>query len=122
MQKLLTLITQLLNSFSKLLKGGDRWFLVIDEVIVAEDNLLTRNAQLEQSRIEEMRREDFNRRYESQRSVSTDRLTLSEIWATLNPVSLFNFLRYSLSDIFWIDNIASSLRRELISIFVMSFV
>ena len=100
MQKLLTLITQLLNSFSKLLKGGDRWFLVIDEAIVAEDNLLTRNAQLEQSRIEEMRREDFNRRYESQRSVSTDRLTLSEIWATLNPVSLFNFLRYSLSDIF----------------------
>ena len=100
MQKLLTLITQLLNSFSKLLKGGDRWFLVIDEVIVAEDNLLTRNAQLEQSRIEEMRREDFNRRYESQRSVSTDRLTLSEIWATLNPVSLFNFLRYSLSDVF----------------------
>lgn len=100
MQKLLTLITQLLNSFSKLLKGGDRWFLVIDEAIVAEDNLLTRNAQLEQGRIEEMRREDFNRRYESQRSVSTDRLTLSEIWATLNPVSLFNFLRYSLSDIF----------------------
>ena len=100
MQKLLTLIAQLLKSFGKLLKGGDRWFLVIDEAIVAEDNLLTRNAQLEQGRIEEMRREDFNRRYESQRSVSTDRLTLSEIWATLNPVSLFNFLRYSLSDIF----------------------
>ena len=100
MQKLLNLIANLFESLRNLLMGGDRWFLVIDEMIVAQENLVTRQAQLEQSRVQAMRRDDFNRRYELQRSASIERLTLLEIWVTLSPISLFKFLRYALSDVF----------------------
>ncbi len=99
MQKLLYLIAELLQSLVNFLKGDDRWFLVIDEGVVAQEHLLIRQTQLEQMRVQAMRREDLNRRFESQRSVAQERLTFLEIWATLNPMSVFKFLRYSLSDV-----------------------
>ena len=72
---------------------------MIDEVVVAQETIELRNMQLEEKRINSARRDDFNRRYELQCLNSSDHLTFSEIWSTLNPISIFNFLRYSLSDV-----------------------
>ena len=99
MQNLLALISSLLQALVNVLKGDDRWFLVIDEEIIDQENLANLHKQLKQSQDQALRRDDFNRRYESQCFVSSDRLTISEIWLTLNPISLFNFLRYALSDV-----------------------
>ncbi len=99
MQNLLALISNLLQSFVNVLKGGDRWFLVIDEVIIDQENMANLHKQLEQRQDQIVSRDNFNRRYESQCSISSDRLTIFEIWLTLSPISLFKFLRYSLSDV-----------------------
>ena len=99
MQKLLALFTNLFQTLFNVLKGGDRWFLVIDEVVVAQETIESRNKQLEEKRINSARRDDFNRRYELQCRNSSDHLSFSEIWSTLNPISIFNFLRYGLSDV-----------------------
>ena len=98
MQNLLALISSILQSFLNALKGGDRWFLVIDEVIVDQENLANLHKQLEQRQDGFVRRDTFNRRYEALCSLSSGRLTISEIWSSLGPISLFKFLRYALSD------------------------
>ena len=99
MQILLALISSLFQRLLNVLKGGDRWFLVIDDVIVDQENMANLYKQLEQRQDQVVRRDDFNRRYESQCFVSSDRLTISEIWSTLSPSSLLKFLRYTLSDV-----------------------
>ena len=81
------------------LKGGESWFLVIDEVIVAQEDFANQQKQLEQRRDQAIRRDGFNRCYESQCFVSSNRLTFNEIWMTLSPISVFKFLRYALSDV-----------------------
>ena len=99
MQKILALIISLFQRLTTVLKGGDRWFLVIDEVIVAQEDLVNLEKQFEQRRDQVALQDYFNRRYEFQSSFSSDCLTISEIWATLNPISLLKFLRYALSDV-----------------------
>ena len=99
MQKLLSLISSFFQWLATALKGGESWFLVIDEVIVAQEDFANQQKQLEQRRDQAIRRDGFNRFYESQCFVSSDRLTLSEIWMTLSPISVFKFLRYALSDV-----------------------
>ena len=99
MQKLLSLIGSLIQSLPNALKGGESWFLVIDEGIVAQEDFANLQKQLEQRRDQAIRRDGFNRCYESQCFVSSDRLTFSEIWITLSPISIFKFLRYALGDV-----------------------
>jgi len=99
MQKLLSLISSLFQWLANALKGGESWFLVIDEVIVAQEDFANQQKQLEQRREQVIRQDRFNRCYESQCVVSSDRLSLSEIWITLSPISVFKFLRYALSDV-----------------------
>ena len=113
MQKLLSLVSSLFQWLAKALKGGESWFLVIDEVIVAQEDFANQQKQLEQRQDQAMRRDDFNRRYESQCFTSSSRLTFLEIWMTLSPISLFKFLRYSLSDVVW------SINHNLITYFVV---
>ena len=99
MQKLLSLISSLFQWLSTALKGGDSWFLVIDEVVIAQEDFANQQRQLEQRRDQSIRQDGFNRRYESQCFMSSDRLTFSEIWTTLSPISVLKFLRYALSDV-----------------------
>ena len=99
MQKLLSLISSLFQWLSKALKGGESWFLVIDKAVVAQEEFANQQRQLEQRRDQSIRHDRFNRIYESQCFVSSDRLTLYEIWMTLSPISVFKFLRYALSDV-----------------------
>ena len=99
MQKLLSLISNLFEWLSNALKGGESWFLVIDEVVIAQEDFANQQRQLEQRRDQSIRQDGFNRRYESQCFMSSDRLTFIEIWMTLSPISVFKFLRYALSDV-----------------------
>ena len=88
MQKLLALFTNLFQTFFNVLKGDDRWFLVIDEVVVAQEIIESRNKQLEEKRINSARRDDFNRRYELQCLNSSDHLSFSEIWSLMGVKGL----------------------------------
>ena len=99
MQKSLSLISSLIQWLANALKGGESWFLVIDEGIVAQEDFANQQKQVEQRRDQVIRRDVFNRCYESQCFVSSERLTFSEIWMTLSPISIFKFLRYALSDV-----------------------
>ena len=99
MQKSLSLISSLIQWLANALKGGESWFLVIDEGIVAQEDFANQQKQLKQSRDQAIRRDGFNRCYESYCFMSSNRLTFSEIWMTLSPVSIFKFLRYALSDV-----------------------
>ena len=99
MQKSLSLIISLTQWLASALKGGESWFLVIDEGILAQEDFANQQKQLEQRRDQAIRRDRFNRSYESQCFLSSDRLTFSEIWMTLSPISIFKFLRYALSDV-----------------------
>ena len=99
MQKSLSLISRLILWLANALKGGESWFLVIDEGIVAQEDFANQQKQVEQRRDQVIRRDVFNRCYESQCFVSSERLTFSEIWMTLSPISIFKFLRYALSDV-----------------------
>ncbi len=99
MKKLLSLISNLFQWLSNALKGGESWFLVIDEVVIAQEDFANQQRQLEQRRDQSIRQDGFNRRYESQYFMSSDRLTFIEIWTTLSPISVFKFLRYALSDV-----------------------
>ena len=102
MQKILVLISSLFQRLSNALRGGDSWFLVIDEVIIAQEDLVILQKQFDQRRDQAVLKDSFNRRYESQSFFSSNRLTISEIWITLSPISLSKFLRYSLSDVVWL--------------------
>ncbi len=93
------MISSLIQWLANALKGGESWFLVIDEDIVAQEDFANQQRQLEQRRDQSIRHDRFNRIYESQCFVSSDRLTLYEIWMTLSPISIFKFLRYALSDV-----------------------
>ncbi len=99
MQKLLSLVSSLFQWLPNALKGGESWFLVIDEVVIAQEDFANQQRQFEQRRYQSIRQDGFNRRYESQCFMSSDRLTFNEIWTTLSPISVFKFLRYALSDV-----------------------
>ena len=93
------MISSLIQWLANALKGGESWFLVIDEVVIAQEHFADQQRQLEQRRDQSIRQDGFNRRYESQCFMSSDRLTFNEIWTTLSPISVFKFLRYALSDV-----------------------
>ena len=99
MQKLLSLISSFFLWLSKALNGGESWFLVIDEAVAVQEDFVNQQRQFLQRRDQSIRQDKFNRRYESQCFMSSDCLTLNEIWMTLSPISIFKFLRYSLSDV-----------------------
>ena len=99
MQNLLVLISNLFQQFGRLLSGGDRWFLVLDEGLVIQENSARQYKQSQYAVPVRLRRENFNRQYEAQRQFSSKSLTIVEIWSVLNPFSIVNFLRYSLSDV-----------------------
>ena len=99
MQNLLAFIPRLFQQFAKLLKGGDNWFLVIDEDFVAQETNIIQEKNLADKKIQLLRKDNFNRAYESNRRLSSKRLALGELWATLNPLSVLSFLRYALSDV-----------------------
>ena len=99
MQNLLALISNLFQQFGRLLSGGDRWFLVLDEGLVIQENSARQYKQSQYAVTVRLRRENFNRQYEAQRQFSSKSLTIVEIWSVLNPFSIVNFLRYSLSDV-----------------------
>jgi len=99
MQNLLAFIPRLFQQFAKLLKGGDNWFLVIDEDFVAQETNIIQEKNLADKKIQLLRKDNFNRTYESNRRLSSERLSLGELWATLNPLSVLSFLRYALSDV-----------------------
>ena len=99
MQNLLAFIPRFFQQFAKLLKGGDNWFLVIDEDVVAQETNIIQEKNLADKKIQLLRKDNFNRTYESNRRLSSERLSLGELWATLNPLSVLSFLRYALSDV-----------------------
>ena len=73
--------------------GGDHWFLVLEPTSQeAQENsqqlTIARHAITEQARD-----------YEKNNQVFTGALSLKEIWAILNPLAIFKFLRYALSDV-----------------------
>ena len=74
--------------------SGDRWFLILDPTSQeTPDNSYwiksTKQAIDERARDYEKRNQRF-----------TKALSLSEAWTILNPLSILEFLRYSLSDVF----------------------
>ena len=99
MQNVPALIRSFFQQFASLLKGGDNWFLVIDEAFVAQEISALQDKKHENHQLQKIRQDDFNREYESDRRLSTESLTLEELWSTLNPFSIFRFLRYTLSDV-----------------------
>ena len=99
MQNLLALISNFFQQFGRLLSGGDRWFLVLDEGLLIQENSARQYKQSQYADPQRLRRENFNRQYEAQRQFSSEGLTIAEIWSVLNPFSIVNFLRYSLSDV-----------------------
>ena len=99
MQSILRIFLDVFQRFSKLLKGEDSWYLVIDEALVAQEASDNRAKKTAAFHLQIQRKDHFNRIYESNRRFSSSRLSLGEIWATLSPFSIFKFLRYSLSDV-----------------------
>ena len=71
----------------------DRWFLVLDPTSQeAPDNSYW--AEDDKQAIDERARD-----YEKRNQKFTENLSIHEAWATLNPLSIIQFLRYSLSDV-----------------------
>ena len=70
----------------------DRWFLILDP---------TTQEAPDTSWIEDTNQAGDSRArdYEKRNHEFTKALTLHEVWAILNPLSIFQFLRYSLSDV-----------------------
>ena len=99
MQNVPALIRSFFQQIVSLLKGGDNWFLVIDEAFVAQEISALQDKKHENNQLQRFRQDDFNRQYESDRRLSTESLTLEELWSTLNPFSILRFLRYTLSDV-----------------------
>ena len=92
MQNLLALISNLFQQFGRLLSGGDRWFLVLDEGLLIQENSARQYKKSQYADPQRLRRENFNRQYEAQRQFSSEGLTIAEIWSVLNPFSIVNFL------------------------------
>ena len=72
----------------------DRWFLVLDP---------TSQETLDNSYWTDDVKQAVNERarnYEKRNQRFTKALSLSEAWTILNPLSILEFLRYSLSDVF----------------------
>ena len=99
MQNLLAIIRGLFLHLKSLLNGGENWFLVIDEEFVAQETSANQKKKFATERYQISLKDNFNRAYESDRRLSSERLTFGELWSTLNPISIINFLRYTLSDV-----------------------
>ena len=99
MQNLLAIIRGLFLQLKSLFNGGENWFLVIDEEFVAQETSANQEKKFASERYQISLKDNFNRAYESDRRLSSERLTFGELWSTLNPISIINFLRYTLSDV-----------------------
>ena len=73
--------------------GGDRWFLVLDPTS-QEAGESSRQLKIARHAITEQARH-----YEKNNQVFTGALSLKEVWAILNPLAIFKFLRYALADV-----------------------
>ena len=73
--------------------SGDRWFLILDPTSqeTPDNSYLIKDAK--------QAVDERARRYEKRNQGFTKTLSLSEAWAVLNPLSILQFLRYSLSDV-----------------------
>ena len=102
MQNVLDFFRSFFQQITRLLKGGDNWFLVIDEEFVAQEISALQDKKYDNNKIQNLRQDDFNRQYELNRRLSKESITLGELWSTLSPISIFRFLKYTLSDVVWI--------------------
>ena len=91
-QFLLKLIN-FLRSITLDVLSGDRWFLILDPTSqeTPDNSYLIKDAK--------QAVDERARRYEKRNQGFTKTLSLSEAWAVLNPLSILQFLRYSLSDV-----------------------
>ena len=71
----------------------DRWFLVLDPTSQEAPDY-SYWAEDDKQAIDERARD-----YEKRNQKFTKNLSLREVWAILNPLSIIQFLRYSLSDV-----------------------
>ena len=71
----------------------DRWFLVLDPTSQEVPDSSYWVKEVKQA--VEARARDYERRNQK----FTKNLSLHEVWAILNPLSIIQFIRYSLSDI-----------------------
>ena len=99
MQNVLDFFRSFFQQITRLLKGGDNWFLVIDEAFVAQEISALQDKKYDNNKIQNLRQDDFNRQYELNRRLSKESITLGELWSTLSPFSIFRFLKYTLSDV-----------------------
>ena len=91
-QFLLKLIN-FLRSITLDVLSGDRWFLILDPTSqeTPDNSYLIKDAK--------QAVDERARGYEKRNQGFTKTLSLSEAWAILNPLSILQFLRYSLSDV-----------------------
>ena len=99
MQNVLDFFRSFFQQITRLLKGGDNWFLVIDEAFVAQEISALQDKKYDNNKVQNLRQDDFNRQYELNRRLSKESITLGELWSTLSPFSIFKFLKYTLSDV-----------------------
>ena len=73
--------------------SGDRWFLILDPTSqeTLDKSYWTKDAK--------QAVDERARNYEKRNQRFTKALSLTEAWTILNPLSILEFLRYSLSDI-----------------------
>ena len=99
MQNVLDFFRSFFQQITRLLKGCDNWFLVIDEAFVAQEISALQDKKYDNNKVQNLRQDDFNRQYELNRRLSKESITLGELWSTLSPFSIFRFLKYTLSDV-----------------------
>ena len=73
----------------------EAWFLVLDEGTVIEDRQKRRSAIVQNIRS----RDAGARRYEREISGRVGKLSLHEVWAIVNPLSMAKFFKYSFADL-----------------------
>lgn len=85
-----------MSSLLGFLTGSDQsWYLVLDETAIIRDRQIKRALMKENAN-----RKDFNARiYEKQIKMRSGRITLGEFLEIVNPLNLYKFFKYSLSDI-----------------------
>lgn len=99
MHKLIDFIASLLHQIARVFQGSDHWFLVLDDSFVTEKTFYHSDKQSQKNRVQLQRANDFCRRYEMHRRTSAQYLCFDEIWKSINPLSMLQFLRYSLRDV-----------------------
>ena len=93
MTQILLKLFNFLRRFALDFLNKDRWFLVLDPTSQEVSDYYYW-AEDDKRAIDERARD-----YERRNQKFTKNLSLHEVWAILNPLSIIQFLRYSLSDV-----------------------